>query len=140
MPIKPVSHFTQPARNMQRTKKSKGGTLMSTNQNYFQLQDFFDELPDPGYYPAALKVHASDEVTTETVCFRLCTLLMTSSLLTSLWSITSSWKEKYPDNPTDAQQRTAEMPERGVEKKEERSTWARLIKKSMALIRSSVLA
>ena len=55
MPIKPVSHFTQPARNMQWTKKSNGGTLISTNQNYFQLQDFFDELPDPGYYPSSIK-------------------------------------------------------------------------------------
>lgn len=29
--------------------------MMSTNQNYFQLQDFFDELPDPGYYPSSIK-------------------------------------------------------------------------------------
>ncbi len=39
------------------------------------------------------------------------------------------WKDKHLDNPGDAQQRAAEMPECGVEKKVERSTWARLIKR-----------
>ena len=39
------------------------------------------------------------------------------------------WKEKHLDNPADAQQPPAEMPQCGVEKKQVRSTWARLIKR-----------
>jgi len=39
------------------------------------------------------------------------------------------WKEKHLDNPADAERTAAEKPECGVEKKAEKSTWARLIKK-----------
>jgi len=53
------------------------------------------------------------------------------------------WKEKHLDNPADAERTPAEKPECGVEKKAEKSTWARLhapgsSRKSMGPIRLSV--
>ncbi len=44
-------------------------------------------------------------------------------------SAPQGWRDKHPDDPANAQQRAALMPECGVEKKKERSTWARLIKR-----------
>jgi hypothetical protein len=53
--------------------------------------------------------------------------------------VPQGWKEKYPDNTGDSKQLSAETPECPVAEKVQKSTWARLIKKSMAPIRFSVL-
>jgi len=50
------------------------------------------------------------------------------------------WRDKHLDNPADSNQLSAEIPECPVEQKVQKSTWERLIKKSIALMCLSVLA
>jgi len=55
MPIDSVFHFTQPARNVQADEKKQTEEHgMSTQKTHFQFNDFFDELPVPGYYPGCI--------------------------------------------------------------------------------------
>jgi hypothetical protein len=55
MPIDSVFHCLHPAGDVNRPEKNHGGILMNSPKTCFKFEDFYDRLPDQGFYASIIK-------------------------------------------------------------------------------------